>query len=153
MKKIDIHCHTTHRDLRNRGMSLATIPALTAEMDRHDVSLTVLLATYFPQSGSGISNFRLLDWIHVNPRFRMFGSLDMQHYFYQGYNELEELAAQKKIAGIKFYTGYQEIDLASSRFRDLVNLAHLHRLPLMFHTGYTRGAFTTSGRIAYTQAV
>ena len=116
MKKIDIHCHTTKRKLKDMIIEDASLDVLMNEMYKHDIEKTVVLATYFPHKQSGISNFRLANWIYNNPKFVMFGSLDFEHYFYQGYNELEEMADKKMIKGIKIYTGYQEINLGSDKF-------------------------------------
>ncbi len=155
-KKIDIHCHTTNRIVHGLEGSLEKI---SYEMKKYDVEQTVVLATYFPHRGSGISNFRLLNWTeqhnktHQKEEFKMFGSLDFEHYFYQGYNELEELANQQKIAGIKIYTGYQKIDLKGDKFRKVIDLAKQKNLPLMFHGGDTSGSWKQYGKIAYEQEV
>lgn len=135
MLKIDIHCHTTPRPLPNTANPDASLTAIAAHMQAHAIVKTVLLATYFPDNGTGITNYRLLHWVQHKPEFAMFGSLDFEHFFYQGYNELEELASAGHLAGIKIYTAYQNIDFGSERFQQVAALARTHRLPLMFHGG------------------
>ncbi len=156
MNKIDIHAHITNRPVEGITYKDATIKTLEQEMIKHDVEKAVLLATYFPHRGTGISNFRMLDWIknhkntnfkgftvqglrfdYVVPKFLFFGSLDFEHYFFQGLNELEELAQRKELSGIKIYTSYQHIDLKGENFKQILKLAEQHKLPLMFHMGYT----------------
>ncbi|MFA5084627.1 MAG: hypothetical protein WC475_04620, partial [Candidatus Paceibacterota bacterium] len=110
MKKIDFHCHTTNRMLESGD---ATIGAILKKMEKFEIEKSVLLATYFPHKGSGISNFRLLDWIGGRKELCLFGSLDFKNYFYQGLNELNELAERGDLKGIKIYTCYQDIDLKS----------------------------------------
>lgn len=141
MKKIDIHCHTSDRLINgteDRGISPQRI---LKHMDEHDISITVLLASYFPHKGSGISNFRLLRWIEeIDPnreRFIMFASLDAANYMWMGQNEIEELARKKLIHGIKIYTCYQEIDISSEGFNKILLMAEKYELPVMFHTGYS----------------
>lgn len=141
MKKIDIHCHTTKRLLPNAAQADASIQAISALMERHDISHTVLLATYFPAHGSGISNFRLRHWIGGQAHFSMFGSLDFEHYFFQGLNELQELAELGGIKGIKLYTAYQRIDFESDKFGRLLELARTYHLPCMFHGGISYDAW------------
>lgn len=136
MRKIDIHCHTTRSQLRDVVPAGATLDVIEHEMETHHIDVTVVLATYFPESGSGISNYRLLHWIRDKPSFRMFGSLDFQHYFKAGMRELHELAEENHLAGIKIYAGYQDIDFASPQFQQVISLASRHQLPLMFHGGY-----------------
>ena len=135
MKKIDIHCHTTNRILKDSANPDARLDAIIAYMKEYDVLQTVVLATYFPHKGTGISNYRLHHWIKDRPEFAMFGSLDFGCYFYQGFNELEEMASEGLIRGIKLYTAYQGIDFDSDRFKKVATLASESRLPLMFHGG------------------
>jgi predicted TIM-barrel fold metal-dependent hydrolase len=135
MKKIDIHCHTSNRFIREVETQLPNIKAIERMMVEYEVEKTILLATYFPHKKSGISNFRLYDWIRDNPKFLMFGSLDFEYYPHQGLNELEEMAERKIIAGVKIYTCYQRVDLDSSTFKSVISIAKKHQLPMMFHTG------------------
>ena len=136
MRKIDIHCHTTRSELRDIIPAAATLDVIEHEMQKHDIDYTIVLATYFPESGSGISNYRLLHWLRDKPSFRMFGSLDFQHYFKAGMRELNELADEGHLAGIKIYAGYQNIDFTSPQFQQMTDLAARYQLPLMFHGGY-----------------
>ena len=150
MKKIDMHCHTSKRMLQDTCSSSASLETITELMQKHEIEKTVLLATYFPHKSSGVSNFRLLNWISTYQQYQsaiqegdkliMFGSLDFEHYFYQGFNELEELAQQRKIHGIKIYTCYQNIDLQGEKLKRVAQLAQLYQLPMMFHCGYSSGA-------------
>jgi len=145
MKKIDIHCHTSNRNIQGTVDSNATVKSITEKARIYNIDKVVLLATYFPHKESGISNFRLYDWIrNINlnncpkgPEFLMFGSLDFEHYFFQGYNELKELAERQLIKGIKIYTCYQNIDIKSNKFKTILQLARDFKLPVMFHAGYS----------------
>lgn len=136
MKKIDIHCHTTNRALRHTFTESATIQDIAAYACQFEIEKIVLLATYFPRVGTGITNFRLKDWIDsFDPSmFLMFGSLDFESYFRQGMNELEELF--NYIKGVKIYSGYQNIDFFSEKFRTVLSFCKNHELPIMFHTGW-----------------
>jgi len=145
MQKIDVHCHTTNRPLSECVSPDASLDAIAAHMQQHDIIQTVLLATYFPRQGTGISNYRLYHWLQQRPQFAMFGSLDFDHFFYQGLNELEELAAQGFIKGIKIYTAYQQIDLRGEAFRRVARLAADTGLPLMFHGGVSYNTWKALG--------
>jgi len=153
MKKIDIHCHTTNRSVKDILPASAGIETLLSEMKAHDVEKTVLLATYFPHRESGISNFRMHHWIKDRPEFAMFGSLDFEHYFKQGMNELYELSEGGLIKGIKIYTGYQRIDLESANFREVLGLARKQELPVMFHCGFSYSSMRQYGKPAITVVV
>jgi predicted TIM-barrel fold metal-dependent hydrolase len=136
MRKIDIHCHTTRSQLQEIMPACATLSTIENEMRIHNIEYTVVLATYFPKSGSGISNYRMLHWIQNKPAFKLFGSLDFQHYFAAGLRELTELAEAGYLNGIKIYSGYQDIDYHSDKFTRIGNLAEQYQLPLMFHGGF-----------------
>lgn len=151
MKKIDMHCHTTDRKIASTS---ASVEAITGKMEENDIEKTVLLATYFAHRGSGISNFRLMDWIRNESKFYMFGSLDFEHYFYQGINELRELAETfPSLKGIKIYTSYQEIDLKSEKMKKLISLAYRFSFPLAFHCGYSYQAMKHYNKMAITEMV
>ncbi len=136
-KKIDIHCHTTNRVLRGMCQTTATLDDISALMEEFNIEKTVLLATYFPHHKSGISNFRLYNWIKERPEFLLFGSLDFEHYFYQGLNELEELAEMGVLMGIKIYSVYQ--DVGKKELEIVARLAAKYKLPMIFHAGYGHG--------------
>jgi predicted TIM-barrel fold metal-dependent hydrolase len=155
MEKIDIHCHSTNKQLHGVVQANCDVNAVLDKMKQYDISHTVLLASYFPHKGSGISNFRLQSWIQNHPELVMFGSLDFEHYFKQGFNELEELAGTKSIKGIKIYTGYQNIDfknpVSRNNFESVVKLAQKYDLPMMFHGGDTSGSYKENYRRAFHQ--
>ena len=167
--KIDIHCHTTNRRIPDVAPLSASLSAIRSEMKRYNVEKTVVLATYFPHRTSGITNFRLLNWIqeanqgeiknqgesdpHHDGPFLMFGSLDFAHYFFQGLSELEELAEKKLMHGIKIYTCYQDIDIRGDPIKDIASLANRFFLPLMFHCGYAHGRNDVGKEIAITDSV
>jgi len=153
MKKIDIHCHTTNRKVKDVIPLSADIFEIQKQMKKYDIEKTILLATYFPHKGTGISNYRLLNWINNKKEFSMFGSLDFKNYFYQGMNELEELSENQQISGIKIYTSYQNIDLHSENFKKIILLAEKHKLPLMFHTGYSYTAKRKYGKDTIAQYI
>lgn len=148
-----MHCHTTNRKLKEILTESATVDFISSKMKEHEIEKTVLLATYFPHRGSGISNFRLYNWIRDRPEFTMFASLDFENYFYQGLNEIEELAEMKVIKGVKIYTCYQNVDLKSENFNILVNLAKKYTLPMMFHCGFSYSSMRKTGRPVITENV
>jgi hypothetical protein len=52
MQKIDVHCHTTNRILKDSAnQTLRRCHRLYEGLQHHQ---TILLATYFPQRGTGI---------------------------------------------------------------------------------------------------
>lgn len=146
MKKIDIHCHTSPRVIKDTVDGKADIMSIRKRMIIHGIARTVLLATYFPHKGTGISNYRLLKWVSEHSDLWMMVSLDFEHYYYQGLNEIEELADNDQVVGIKIYTCYQEIDVSSKRFRQVMKIAQQHGLLVMFHTGYSYSSVRKYGR-------
>jgi len=153
MKKIDIHTHTTNRPVPGVVSNSCSVEYLQKKMKEHDVVKSVVLASYFPHKTSGISNFRLYTWIRDKPEFSLFGSLDFEHYFFQGMNELTELGDMGKLDGVKIYTGYQNIDLNGNKLKEVVKLAHKYEVPMTFHCGYSHSALRKYGKPAITDLV
>lgn len=132
---IDFHAHTSNHPMRNLHVTSATIDTLEAEAQRHDISMIVLLATYFPHKKSGVHNFDMLERIQGRPLFRMFGSLDAMNHFDSGVEELESLAQENKIVGVKLYPGYQGFHASDVRLDAVYSLAQKYHLPVMLHGG------------------
>lgn len=153
MKKIDIHCHTTNRKVKGVLPPSADVGSIQKLMYKYDISNTNLLATYFPHKASGISNYRLLHWMKNYNNFTMFASLDFEHYYYQGYNEIEELASNNLINGIKIYSGYQQIDLNSDKFINILDLAENNKLTVMFHGGYSYSSMRKYGKVSIANTI
>lgn len=144
-QKFDVHCHTTNRPLSHTAHPDASLNHVIVEARRFNIQKTLLLATYFPKKGTGVSNFRMRYWMdniyndrRLKDPFIMFGSLDFEHYFKQGFNELEEMAERKLIKGVKIYAGYQNLDLLKLE-KQILPLCEQYKFPIMFHTGDCTG--------------
>jgi uncharacterized protein len=155
MKKMDVHCHTTNRKVNRTLPESAFLDEILKQAEKYDIETTVVLATYFPHTKSGISNFRLFHWVQsyeypddslMPDPFVMFASLDFEHYFFQGINEIRELAYDYRVKGIKIYTNYQKIDVKSNEMKQVVDAAKENLLPIMFHTGYSHSSMLRYGR-------
>lgn len=132
---IDIHAHTSNHQMLGLHTKTATIQDLEAYAKKYNIEKIVLMATYFPFKGSGLSNYELLKRVQDKELFLIFGSLDSSGDIEQGVGELKELAKQKKIAGIKLYPGYQIFDCADEKIFPVYELALKYNLPVKFHTG------------------
>lgn len=135
MKKIDIHCHTTNHKLYGLHTDYARIEDILEHMRKYEIEKTVLVATYFPHKGTGVTNQMLLERIKGRPELIAFGSIDVENKPEQGLKELDELAAERKIKGIKLYPGYQEFSPSDEKMSQIYALAERYSLPVMLHTG------------------
>src|SRR3989339_752376 len=120
---IDIHAHTSNHKMLGLHSQTASIDDLEMYAKKYNIEKIVLMATYFPFKGTGLSNYELLKRIQGKDLFLMFGSLDISSDFEKGLNELEELARDKKIFGIKLYPGYQIFDCADKNIFPIYELA------------------------------
>ncbi len=132
---IDLHCHTSKSAMRNMHVTSATIEDLEQFAAQYGIDLIVLLATYFPHKKSGVHNYDMLERIKDKPLFKMFGSLDVPNHLDEGIAELETLAEQGLISGIKLYVGYQEFHASDPRVWPVYKIAEKYRLPIMYHGG------------------
>ena len=105
--------------LKDTVSSDASVNFIEKKMKENNIEKTLLYASYFPNKGTGISNYRLYNWIKDKPNFNMIGSLDFSYYGLQGYNELKELKGI--IKGIKIYTGYQRVYTNSNLMKKILD--------------------------------
>lgn len=116
-------------------MATATIDDLKNVAKDLDVRKIVLMATYFPFKGTGVSNVDLLSRITGSDLFLPFGSLDAMNNLLNGLYELRFLTEQKLLSGLKLYPGYQDFDLASEAMNPFYEMAIAHNLPVAIHSG------------------
>lgn len=132
---IDIHAHTSTHRLWGLHTTSASIQTLEELAGLHEVVRTVVMATYFPFKNSGVYNYDMLQRIGDRKQFLMFASLDASADYAEGLKELQVLAEEKKIAGIKLYPGYQNFDPAADEFYGIYEVAEKFELPVAVHTG------------------
>ena len=121
--------------MHNLHVTSASIASLEIEAQKYGITSIILLATYFPLKGTGVHNLDLLERIEGHKLFRMFGSLDVMNNLDFGLVDLESLARENKIAGIKLYPGYQCFEPSESRLDGVYDLAEKYNLPVMLHGG------------------
>jgi len=131
--KIDWHYHISGRNIKE--------DILTLNNYLKDMNEVYVMASYFPLTKSGVSNYNLYYHLKNVKKVKLYLSLDFEYYFYQGYNEIVSLLKEdrNKFIGIKIYTGYQNIDFKSKEFKMVLNLANKYNLYVMFHAGYLKG--------------
>jgi predicted TIM-barrel fold metal-dependent hydrolase len=77
----------------------------------------------------------MLKRIEGNKRFAMIGSLDVMNQFEEGLNELEGLAVDGLLVGIKLFAGYQTFRISDPSIFDVYRLAQKYNLPVTIHGG------------------
>lgn len=132
---IDMHAHTTNKKLSGLHVERATIADLEKFAKEYDVTKIILMPTYFPFKGSGNPNAVIHERIKGNKLFSMFGSLDAMNNLETGIKELENLAKEKVICGIKLYPGYQDFNPSDEKIFPIYKLAEQFDLPVMYHGG------------------
>jgi len=138
--KIDWHYHLSGRNVKKDVLNLTEYLRTMDEV--------YVMASYFPENGSGLSNYNLYYHLKDIEKTKLYLSLDFEHYFFQGFNEMVSILEEdpSKIIGIKIYTGYQNIDFSkdvnnkfSNELEMVLELARKYNLYIMFHTGYLKG--------------
>jgi dihydroorotase len=130
--KIDWHYHLSGKNIQN------DIRDLNNYIKCNSMDMVYVLAGYFPEKGSGVSNFNLLYHIKNIVQTKAILSFDFEHYFNMTYNEVKTILNTKelkeKIVGIKIYTGYQKID--DAQIYKVLELANDNNLFVMIHAGF-----------------
>ncbi|MFA5021115.1 MAG: amidohydrolase family protein [Patescibacteria group bacterium] len=132
---IDIHAHTSAHRLWGLHTPSADLAELRFYAEEYKIGKIILMATYFPFKGTGLSNLVLQARINGDQLFGFFGSLDLS-VAQPEFQELEELAAVGAICGLKIYPGYQEFHLDDqSKMAVLCGIAQKYALPIALHLG------------------
>jgi hypothetical protein len=134
--KIDWHYHLSGRNIKE------DIVTLKNYIHNENMEQVYIMATYFPENGSGVSNYNLYHHIKDIPEVKMYLSLDFNSYYFMHLNEIESILEESrdKVIGIKIYSGYQDIEYyGNDKFNKILEIARKHNLYIMFHTGYLKG--------------
>jgi len=149
--KIDWHYHLSGRNIKQDSIELEKY------IKDKNMDNVYVMATYFPENGSGVSNFNVYHHIKNIKKTKMYISLDFENYYFMGINEIETMLSdniiKEKIIGIKIYTGYQNIDLNSDKFNKIMQIAENNNLYVMFHTGYLKGNKTNFNPISLDEVI
>ncbi|MCX6714934.1 MAG: amidohydrolase family protein [Candidatus Uhrbacteria bacterium] len=132
---VDVHVHTSNHPMVGLHTADASIEAIEREADRFGIAKALVIATYFPYKGSGVPNQEMLRRIEHRDRFAMIGSLDAMNQFGAGVAELEALAREGMLVGIKLFAGYQMFHVSHPTMFPLYELAERFQLPVTIHGG------------------
>lgn len=132
---IDIHAHTSKHLLKSLHTKNADISDIEHYAKTFGIDRIYLMATYFPLKKSGLTNFDLLERVKDNKLFGCFGSINLENNIDEGIKELDSLAKDDLIEGIKLYPGYQNIDISSSLLYPIIWTAARYQLPIAIHMG------------------
>jgi len=113
----------------------ASLPVIEQACNKYNVARAMVMATYFPYKGTGVPNMEMLERINGNKQFALIGSLDVMNRFDEGLIELESLARERKIVGVKLFAGYQSFRVSDAKMYPLYALCEHYRLPVTIHGG------------------
>lgn len=135
---IDMHAHVTDRPLEGLHTPSAAPSALREQAEVFGIGHVVLLATSFPYKGSGRSARSILKLTGEDQFFSVFGTVDMTRpgtELKRQFDDLESLFAERRISGIKLYSGYQNFSLSDESTYPVYEIARAHAAPVMIHGG------------------
>ncbi|MFA6525816.1 MAG: amidohydrolase family protein [Candidatus Buchananbacteria bacterium] len=131
---IDMHAHTSRHQMKGLHTADADLDDLREYAKMYYIKVIVLMATYFPLKGTGLSNLDLHERIMGDSLFRMFGSLDLSADKPSTF-ELEVMADAGSLSGFKLYPGYQKFELDCRAVGRICRLAQEYDLPIAMHLG------------------
>lgn len=135
MRIIDMHAHTTNKELWNLHVKYARLADLAKLAHEFRVEKIILMATYFPFKRGGVPNKILLERIKGKSLFKMFLSLDVMNKLDEGMAEIKAMADLPEVCGLKLYPGYQDFSFADERIFPLFEIVEKNNLPVAIHSG------------------
>ena len=134
MQIIDSHCHIKDE---------SSTQQLLESMEKNSIEKFVLISWPFWQSSDNNAllkikenNAEQTDAKHPPP-FSVVGSIKLKNNkkLKADFNILKNLAEQKKIVGIKIYTGYEHFFANDKLCYKLAEICIENKIPLLFHSG------------------
>jgi hypothetical protein len=122
-----------------------TLSGLLAEMRAARVEAAAIYASYVPEFT--VTNEMLLEMAKGHPNLIPVGSFDPMD---PDIPRLRKYVAERRLRGLKMYTGYWGFYPWERRFEGVFDLCERHGIPLFIHTGDT---LTRNGRIKYSRPV
>lgn len=122
---IDVHTHIYNAESRDSYLK---------KLERKDCKVIVL--PWFNKNLEGWLDLnQLLDFVEGEKDMVAAGAIDMDGDVPTQLHIHEELLKEKKIVGIKLYTGYQHFEPNDPRVISVADLCGKYNKPLIFHSG------------------
>ncbi len=121
---------------------------LLEEMSRNKINRSFVLANCQESYDSpGLQT--ILKLISGVKNISVIGSIDILNYKKTDLQNLEKLLSEKKILGLKLYTGYQYFYPNDPRCTPVYNLCLKFNVPVIFHSGDTLSSFEEKAKVKY----
>ncbi len=128
---IDVH---THVETIEKNDCIKQCHTLIEDLDLAEIDYALVMSDLDEGHHPKKDNELLVEILEKFPRLFPIGCFDYD-YVDESIDILEQLANQKQIAAIKFFTGYQHFLPTDEKIRPLLAYAEKNNVPVMFHTG------------------
>ena len=108
---------------------------LLLEMKNAGVDKCIAIADSWPESDIG-SNSDLVDLFEGCGNVYVIGGISPFKCFSETLENLDRFISDKKIKGIKLFTGHEEFYLTDECIKPVYELAMKHNVPVLFHSGW-----------------
>ena len=109
-------------------------------MDKNHVDRCVVIADSWPESEIG-STDELVELFLMDENIFIVGGISPCKNFSEQLKKLDEYLNEKKIVGVKLYTGHEEFYLTDDRLKDVFGLAIRYHVPVLFHSGWDNAQY------------
>jgi uncharacterized protein len=135
---IDCHAHIGRFGGVSKELKTKTAEDLIQSMEEAGISNSIVIANNLKGAEEGIESQELIKEVRKFPdRLRAVANFDFTRLEEPDYIEqLLEILDNEFVAGLKFYTGYQQYDPCNKEIASLYEFCKTKRIPVIFHTGY-----------------
>ncbi|TSC82320.1 MAG: amidohydrolase 2 [Parcubacteria group bacterium Gr01-1014_19] len=150
MRVIDVHTHLSklHKSKYSESHE-KNLRYLLAEAKQNKVDRLLIIAGLANADGTKTSVKGLVKLAGGNAKISIIGSFDLAQNSKKELRELENLLKEKKIVGIKIYTGYQHFYPTDKRCAPIYKLCEKYNVPVIFHSGDTLMGYIKDPKLKY----
>ncbi len=146
---IDTHTHFTKLPNTKFAENLdKNLDYIKSEMAEAGVGLSLVIAWLGENPDRPTTN----DLIHMtadHDNLKVIGSIDILNYTHEDMTELEGYLMEKKVLGLKLYTGYQHFYPNDPRCLPVYALCMKYNVPVIFHSGDTLAGVVPNPKIKF----
>ncbi len=122
-------------------------------MKENSIDLSLVIATWLSENPDRPETADLIKLCSGKNNFRVIAAVDILNYEEKDLREIESYLSEKKIVGIKLYTGYQHFYPSDERCGPIYKLAMKYDVPVIFHSGDTLAGMVPNPKIKFSHPI
>ena len=151
--KIDAHTHISKLSSSLDGESYEeSLDLILKEAQESGVDVLIVIAGFKKEDDLNLTTKSLIDLISNHRNIYAVAGVDID-YEKEYLDQLEQWIKERKVVGVKFYTGYQYFYPNDKRCLPIYKLCQKYDVPAVFHSGDTLAGYVSNPKIKYSHPI